>query len=104
MLYRSQKSTSINKHCLCRQRKWPCPDPWQVHVEGKQRTRGRVRLGGAKGQGTKKRGSAQNPGNGGGSTEMKTNPSLVWVTQLTHLLSHWILTKPQRQTQVLFPF
>lgn len=35
---------------------------------------------------------------------MKTNPSLVWVTQLTHLLSHWILTKPQRQTQVLFPF
>lgn len=46
MLYRSQKSTSINKHCLCRQRKWPCPDPWQVHVEGKQRTRGRVRRGG----------------------------------------------------------
>lgn len=35
---------------------------------------------------------------------MKTNPSLVWLTQLTHLLPHRILTKPQRQIEVLFPF
>lgn len=36
-LSRSQKNTSINKQCLCRQRKWPYSGLWQLYEEGKQR-------------------------------------------------------------------
>lgn len=46
--------------------------------------RGRVR-----GQGAKKGGRAQGLCNRGGTTEMKTSLSPVWLTQLTFLFSHY---------------